>query len=200
MYVVVQRGSVSLIRKSVHISGHVWSVCIPIPTTRTIIKYFHNLFLQAQYIQNGGRCGPCGDNYADPQPRSNENTGTYGNGVISGVYSAGSVIDVTSVLTANHLGTITYSLCSLDDPNLPESDSCFQDLKLADGSAAYSVASNDYKVINQVQLPAGLTCERCVLRWHYKTGNSWGVCEDGTGALGCGNQEVFRSCADIFIA
>lgn len=31
-------------------------------------------------------------------------------------------------------------------------------------------------------------------------GNNWGECEDGTHAIGCGNQETFRSCADISIS
>lgn len=31
------------------------------------------------------------------------------------------------------------------------------------------------------------------------SGNSWGMCEDGTENMGCGNQEIFRSCADITI-
>jgi hypothetical protein len=31
------------------------------------------------------------------------------------------------------------------------------------------------------------------------TGNSWGECEDGTEAMGCGPQEIFRNCADISI-
>lgn len=28
-------------------------------------------------------------------------------------------------------------------------------------------------------------------------GNSWGICENGTGAIGCGAQENFRGCSDI---
>lgn len=31
------------------------------------------------------------------------------------------------------------------------------------------------------------------------SGNSWGLCEDGTDDVGCGDQEIFRSCADITI-
>ena len=31
------------------------------------------------------------------------------------------------------------------------------------------------------------------------TGNSWGDCGDGTSAVGCGNQEIFRGCADVGI-
>jgi hypothetical protein len=29
------------------------------------------------------------------------------------------------------------------------------------------------------------------------SGNNWGFCEDGTGTLGCGPQETFRTCSDI---
>lgn len=29
--------------------------------------------------------------------------------------------------------------------------------------------------------------------------NSWGFCGNGTGALGCGPQEHFRTCSDIRI-
>lgn len=48
-------------------------------------------------------------------------------------------------------------------------------------------------------LPAGLTCSQCVLQWRYIAGNNWGMCPNGTGAVGCGPQEEFRSCADISI-
>lgn len=32
------------------------------------------------------------------------------------------------------------------------------------------------------------------------SGNNWGNCPNGTGAVGCGPQEEFRACADISIA
>ena len=48
-------------------------------------------------------------------------------------------------------------------------------------------------------LPKNLTCKQCVLRWHYRAGNNWGICPNGTGAMGCGNQETFRTCSDITI-
>lgn len=44
-----------------------------------------------------------------------------------------------------------------------------------------------------------MTCKQCVLRWRYVAGNNWGHCENGTGMVGCGPQEEFRSCADITI-
>merc|ERR1712098_674476 len=33
----------------------------------------------------------------------------------------------------------------------------------------------------------------------YVAANNWGVCEDGTGKVGCGPQEEFRACSDISI-
>jgi hypothetical protein len=152
-----------------------------------------------QYGQNGGNCGVCGDNWASPVPRNNENTGKFGNGVVARTYAAGTAVTTSITLTANHLGTFTYSLCILSDPSKPETEECFVDLKLSDGSSAYNVKSDDYIISNNIQLPAGVTCERCVLRWHYKSGNSWGMCNDGTQKMGCGAQETFRSCADISI-
>ena len=32
------------------------------------------------------------------------------------------------------------------------------------------------------------------------SGNNWGVCSDGEGRTGCGQQEEFRACADIAIS
>jgi len=48
-------------------------------------------------------------------------------------------------------------------------------------------------------LPLGLTCTQCILQWRYIAGNNWGICENGTGAVGCGPQEEFRACADVEI-
>lgn len=64
--------------------------------------------MQVQYGQNNGLCGPCGDDYSDPQPRNNENTGFYGRGIILRNYTAGQIVKVNVILTANHLGTFTY--------------------------------------------------------------------------------------------
>lgn len=45
----------------------------------------------------------------------------------------------------------------------------------------------------------GLECGNCVIQWRYIAGNNWGMCDNGTGAVGCGPQEEFRACADITI-
>jgi len=41
--------------------------------------------------QNGGKCGICGDNYADPKPRDHENGGMFANGIIVRRYAPGQV-------------------------------------------------------------------------------------------------------------
>jgi len=160
------------------------------------------LFCGGAYVQNelyGGKCGVCGDAYGDPHPQSNENTGKYGTGFVVEHYEPGEVINVTVLLTANHLGSFTYSLCELEDHHAPESgEECFEDLLLEDGSESVPIGHNDYRIESRVVLP-NKTCDRCVLRWTYKAGNSWGFCENGEQGMGCGPQEHFRSCADIAI-
>ena len=51
----------------------------------------------------------------------------------------------------------------------------------------------------RLSLP-NLECSQCILQWTYTAGNNWGVCLDGSGTLGCGPQETFRSCSDITIS
>ncbi|RZB39790.1 Chitin bind 3 domain containing protein [Asbolus verrucosus] len=163
----------------------------------------NQIFCGGAYVQwglNGGKCGVCGDTYTDPHPQENENTGKYGQGKIVRTYQSGSIIDVEVYLSKNHLGSFEFSLCEIEDSNSPESgEDCFQVLPLADGSLQYSVLSNEKDVHLQLQLPQGKTCAHCVLRWHYRAGNNWGDCGDGTWAKGCGAQETFRTCADIAI-
>ncbi|KAJ8912611.1 hypothetical protein NQ315_000480 [Exocentrus adspersus] len=150
------------------------------------------------------KCGVCGDPYTAPRPRDNENTGTYGRGIIAKTYQSGSVIETKINVTANHYGTFAYSLCVLSNPNAPEpGEECFQPLTFEDGSSLYTIQNSDdnskFQIANRIKLPSGLTCDRCVLRWHYRVANQWGQCDDGTSAMGCGDQETFRSCADIAI-
>lgn len=154
-----------------------------------------------QWGSNGGKCGLCGDNYADPTPRANEIGGTFGQGTITKSYKAGTVINVIVRLTANHKGYYYFRICNLDVER--ESEACFERYKVltASGASTYpldSTAAKDYIVA--LQLPPNLSCNHCVLQWTYVAGNNWGYCDDGTGGrLGCGPQEHFRTCSDIQI-
>lgn len=152
-----------------------------------------------QWYQNGGKCGECGDNYALKRPRPNENGGTFGTGIIVANYPAGSTITTITNITANHLGRLEFRLCPLKSEDELETEECFANypLKLADGRSSYNIAAGVRgDIAIDVVLP-DIKCKQCVLQWTYITGNSWGICEDGTGALGCGRQEMFRTCSDI---
>jgi Lytic polysaccharide mono-oxygenase, cellulose-degrading len=154
-----------------------------------------------QWQLYGGKCGLCGDKFGDPTPRNHELGGKYGQGVVVKTYRQGQTIDVTVRITANHKGYFYFKICNLDAEK--ETEACFERYKLQTSSGALnwpltSTSAGDYKL--QVKLPTNLVCNRCVLQWTYVAGNNWGYCPDGTGKLGCGPQEHFRTCSDITIA
>jgi len=165
----------------------------------------NELFCGGFHIQmeNGDRCGECGDPWHEPRPRANEGGGRFGRGIITGTYTEGQVISVTVELTSNHKGYFEYRICPHNNPLVPADQECLDQylLEYADGSGTKTPITGSYTgpITAELRLPAGLTCTQCVFQWHYKTGNSWGDCGDGTGAIGCGSQETFRGCADIRI-
>merc|ERR1712136_568365 len=120
---------------------------------------------------NQGRCGECGDEWNLPRPRLHDEGGMYGTGTIGAHLKQGEMTNITVVVTASHKGYFQFKLC-------PKS------------TAIYHVP---------VQLPADVNCDYCVIQWHYKAGNSWGSCGDGTQGMGCGAQETFINCADVAI-
>ena len=61
-------------------------------------------FLTVQYDKNGGKCGVCGDNYADEQPRPHEAGGKFGLGIIGKRYVMGQV----SLSSANNPDLFQY--------------------------------------------------------------------------------------------
>ncbi|XP_064087986.1 uncharacterized protein LOC135202496 [Macrobrachium nipponense] len=155
-----------------------------------------------QWQRNGGKCGPCGDPWDMKQPRDNEEGGKYGLGVIVKKYKHSSIMTVGVELTANHRGFFEFRLCPHNQPRVPVTNECLDQnvLKQADGSGErYFPGPGAKKFYAKYRLPRGLTCKQCVLQWRYVAGNNWGVCENGTGMVGCGPQEQFRACADITI-
>ncbi|KAH8383103.1 hypothetical protein KR009_006771 [Drosophila setifemur] len=150
--------------------------------------------------ENDGKCGLCGDDWSLAQPRPNELGGKYGGGVIVKSYTGTTIAEISVRITANHLGYFTFHLCNLDEQG-SESEGCFNQypLKFADGSLKYNINSTTGNIPVTVQLPTNLNCIHCVLRWTYRAGNNWGVCEDGSGAMGCGAQETFVNCADVSV-
>jgi len=119
--------------------------------------------------QSYSTCGRCGDNPGETHANQG---GQYDKGVIVASYTAGSIIDVTANFQAPHHGVFTVELC----PQVTESNTCFQLLNVV--SATEQVNNNrvcvPYDNVNKditarVQLPAGVRCTRCTLRWTYRT-------------------------------
>eukprot|EP00096_Caligus_rogercresseyi_P011477 TRINITY_DN4517_c0_g1_i1.p1 TRINITY_DN4517_c0_g1~~TRINITY_DN4517_c0_g1_i1.p1 ORF type:complete len:309 (-),score=34.13 TRINITY_DN4517_c0_g1_i1:64-951(-) len=156
----------------------------------------------AKMIQLGG-CGICGDAIDIDQPRPHETGGRYGNGIIVRAYNAGSIIDVTAQITANHRGYFTFRICPSNNKQVDPDQDCFDNnvLKvypeMTDTYVLPDRETRDYNI--KLQLPSGMTCSHCIIQWSYTAGNNWGVCEDGTQGLGCGTQEMFRACSDVSI-
>lgn len=153
-------------------------------------------------IQATGKCGLCGDSFSDPSPRKHELGGRYGEGVVVKTYKNEGKIDVGVQITSNHLGDFSFEICNLDKlGKIKESEECFAEHKLtvAGGGNKYSIGARSGLINLTVLIPKDLKCDHCVFRWTYKAGNNWGICEDGSGALGCGMQETFINCADIKI-
>jgi len=154
-----------------------------------------------QWEQNGGKCGICGDNWAD-EVREHEAPNRFANGIIAAVYKPGQEIDITVDITANHLGFFTFRLCPAESEDRDPQQDCFDAnvLKvLPDMEDKYYLPnSNVGDFVVRVQLPE-IECERCILQWTYTAGNNWGWCSPNYGDLGCGPQETFRACSDISI-
>ncbi|CAL1530979.1 unnamed protein product [Lymnaea stagnalis] len=152
-------------------------------------------------LQLGYKCGICGDPYDGP--RDNEEGGKYATGTITRVYQQGQRVTFKIDLTANHKGYFEFKICPTNDPKVKTTQECLDryPVPLSDGSGTrYTLTSGDSRMYDiDVTLPAGLSCDQCVVQWRYHAGNSWGRDPDGRQCVGCGYQEEFYGCADIKI-
>jgi len=131
--------------------------------------------------QNNGACGLCGDSIHDPMPRTHEIGGLYDRGIIVRNYAQGQTINVVIDITAGHRpGWLEFRLCPYSVVGA-ETQECFDRYLLASltGQTRF-----DINFQYQLNLPAGVTCERCVLQWHWHAE---------------GNRQYYRNCADISI-
>jgi len=159
-----------------------------------------------QWQNNEGKCGVCGDRYDTPEPRDHEAGGRYGNGIIGRRYTMGQTIDVEIDISANHWGHFELKICPTNGRLNEATQECFDanPLVMTDNprSHQFYVPLDSPKITKfnyKVNLPFGVTCSQCVMQWTYYTGNTWGVCANGTEGMGCGAQEMFRNCADVQI-
>merc|ERR1712168_386183 len=152
--------------------------------------------------KNHGKCGVCGDPYDAKVPRPNEDGGKYSNGIIAKTYKKGQMITVTVHLTTSHLGFFEFRIGDFSDGKKTAGDARGKLLgslmKLEDRSTKFTKVRKTGKYTMKLQLPADLTCKRCVIQWWYTGGNNWGCDKTGC-ATGKGPQETFVNCADVTI-
>ena len=113
------------------------------------------------------------------------------------------VIDVEVNMWASHYGHFQLELC----PQEVETDDCFQILPLLSGT--YPIRDGNKMclpvdntvvgrmVVAQAWLPAGVRCERCTLRWTYRSFYTWEGATDFCSEIDV--SQAFRTCADIRI-
>ncbi len=91
------------------------------------------------------------------------------------------VIDITVNISANHKGYFEFRLCPKSSASELVTQECLNTnlLKLTDDTTRFYLPSQESKAYSpRVKLPAGLTCENCVLQWWYNTGiqiNSYNI-------------------------
>jgi len=159
--------------------------------------------------QEGQTCGVCGDNAGDGKPREHENGGRFGRGIIVRNYSKGQTIPIhVTSNTQNHGGYVKIQICD----RIPETEDCFRDLVLGNGSTRWplSTADGTLNIQTTAKLPDDLSCNQCTLRFHYRGAQNWGPCDNSstcdckpetgnTQGPGCSQQQTFRNCADISV-
>ncbi|XP_046637635.1 uncharacterized protein LOC124315930 [Daphnia pulicaria] len=165
---------------------------------------------EAQHFDevNQGRCGECGDEWKLARPRPNDEGGIYDTGIISQTYTEGSVVRLTVNVTANHFGTFVFRLCPKQTANELVTQECLDRYPLqlvempgqGDGvvdGINFHIGSTTGLYFPSVRLPAGVSCEHCVLQWFWTVANSPGLCPNG--GSGYCYQESFVNCADVSI-
>lgn len=136
--------------------------------------------MSIQWNQNKGKCGICGDNYADVRPRQHEIGGEFGEPVIVGRFRKGSILHTKVDVTANHKGKFWFELCNMDrlwdNGAKMEEEECFDTKVLTkDGEEFWWLSSNKSNVFDiDLRLP-DMTCKHCIFRWTWKTGLTFKV-------------------------
>lgn len=132
--------------------------------------------LGIHWVTNGGKCGICGDNYANPRPRAHELGGQFGEGVVVAKYVAGQKVTVQISITANHRGNSWFELCNMDSMfakgTKMEEEECFKTKVLTvDGEENWWLPTAEVRVFDvDLKMPEDVTCNHCVFRWTWRAG------------------------------
>jgi hypothetical protein len=160
--------------------------------------------------------GVCGDPHTGPL--DHEAGGKFATKKITGVYAAGQAITIRVKVTAPHGGRFMFGICPVPDGASPAveraavTQQCMDRNRLKnakDGSEYWwfgKKTTGEFEM--QFKLPDNIECKRCVLQWHWETGNSCTL--PGTpsehvmsasmgGCEGSQNMEEFWNCADVTV-
>lgn len=174
---------------------------LDVPAARNVQHWSHYC---PQCLNGPGVCG-------DPEGvHDHEAFGLFANPPrVADTFERGATMRAHVVITANHGGRWGLEVCKLR-AGQRELRSCFKRLKRADGRGRYVyVPPSASESTAAFKLPKNLTCERCVVRWRWETGNS--CTPKGTprkyanpGLQTCGTgtappMEAFTNCADVRI-
>ncbi|RWS19894.1 Chitin binding domain containing protein-like protein [Leptotrombidium deliense] len=127
--------------------------------------------IKVQWQDNKGKCGICGDAYDGP--RIHETGGFMAKNITTRKYPPGTQIDVLIELIANHAGKFNFQICWRNSTNILETEECFEKVKLKNGSDTFNLSGKEPAgmFFVPIQLPANRTCDYCILRWDWKSGD-----------------------------
>lgn len=162
--------------------------------------------------------GVCGDAAGDF-----EAGGKYVTKKITGTYAAGQIITLRLTVSAPHGGRWSFGVCKVPDGASDAEErrvvtqQCMDSNRLTimdpknpgKGTPYWWLGKStggEYAI--QAKLPDNVECKRCVLQWHWETGNSCTIPKTPAGyemsstmdsCEGKNNMEEFWNCADITI-
>lgn len=170
----------------------------------------------------GGRTWPnslhgvCGDPHTGPL--DHEAGGKFAPKKVTGVYAPGAEVTLRIKITAPHGGRFSFGVCPVPDGASDAQERAVVTQKCFDANSMINAEdgtkfwwygkrpAGDYTM--RFRLPPALKCKRCVMQWHYETGNSCTI--PGTppqhvmspNMVPCdqtGVMEEFWNCADVSI-
>lgn len=133
-------------------------------------------FQQTQWMQNNGKCGPCGDDFSLKSPRPHENGGVFSDIKFRTMYRQTQTVRINVLATSLILNAdIVFDLCHLTNLDSVETEECFANHKLSyttapNGQIAHVGAINKNGTHNFFVTLPFTTMTRGVLRMTAVTG------------------------------
>ncbi|CAG5134367.1 unnamed protein product [Candidula unifasciata] len=164
---------------------------------------------KVQWDQSGGKCGICGEPWPGPKNYERPSGVMAQHQIRTATYLENAVIIIRLQITVSHRGWHEFRICNVArSGGVEATQACLDRTLLADenmqtrfSKGTTSTGFFDFHLV----LPAGLTCDHCVIQWKWKCGNDWGCDKPSNNSapaccVGCGErQEEFYGCSDVTI-